>query len=149
MGAVATAWDDEAGGSGLNTSRSRVVDTKCITLIDHTATDGSEILAEAEIFSLDSNGFTIRWTALEDPQGRLITYLALGGGGLTNVKAGGFSYPQQDDYSETGVGFQPDVVLFMGAQGKSQGSTLNITDNRGGHGFGIGISSRCAARVKL
>ncbi|MFX1555401.1 MAG: hypothetical protein ACFFBV_15865, partial [Promethearchaeota archaeon] len=132
MGAVATAWDDSSGSS---TTLVRVVDTKCITLINQSGT----LLAEASIVSLDSNGFTINWSTAGGS--RLVTYLALGGNGLTNVKVGSFSYPQQDNYSVTDVGFQPDTVLFMGAQGISSGSTMNTNESRGGHGFGIALSS--------
>jgi hypothetical protein len=136
QGAAATAWDDEpAGGAGTNSSRARVVDTACITLINQ----GGTTLAEANIVSFDSadgGKFTINWTTAGGS--RLVTYLALGGGALTNVKAGGFNYPATVGHSETSVGFQPDAVLFMGNESDN---SLNTTSTRGGHGFGIGISS--------
>jgi hypothetical protein len=134
QGAAATAWDDEpAGGAGTNSSRVRVLDTKCITLIDQSGT----LLAEAGIVSLDANGFTINWSTAGGS--RLVTYLALGGSGLTDVKAGSFSYSGDwTNHAETGVGFQADAVLFMGNESDN---SLNTTSTRGGHGFGIGISS--------
>jgi hypothetical protein len=130
QGAAATAWNDSAGSSS---TRTRVVDTKCITLIDQSGT----LLAEASIVSLDANGFTINWSTAGGS--RLVTYLALGGSALTNVKAGSFSYSADwTNHAETGVGFQPNAVLLMGNESDN---SLNTTSTRGGHGFGIGISS--------
>ncbi|MFQ6069308.1 MAG: hypothetical protein ACE5LC_02155 [Candidatus Aminicenantales bacterium] len=128
QGAVATAWDDS---SGVSNSRDRIVNTKCITLIDHSGA----ILAEAGIVSFDSDGFTINWSTAGGS--RLVTYLALGGDALTNVKVGGFIYPTTTSYSETGLGFQPEVVLFMGVES----ATAFGNTTRGGHGFGVAISS--------
>lgn len=96
---------------GTNNSRDRVVNDKVITLIDA----GGSVLAEASIVSLDSDGFTINWTTAG--AFRKVTYLALGGPSLTNVKAGGFLCPWTgESYSETGVGFEPDAVIFGGSE---------------------------------
>ena len=56
MGAAATAWDD-GSASGSNNSRTRLVNTACITLINETGT----VLAEATIASFNTDGFTINW----------------------------------------------------------------------------------------
>jgi hypothetical protein len=46
-----------------------------------------------------------------------ISYVALGGADITNVKAGSFNLPTTPDptFDVTNVGFQPDFVLFFGA----------------------------------
>ncbi|UCF60250.1 MAG: DUF2341 domain-containing protein, partial [Anaerolineaceae bacterium] len=130
--AVATAWDDEpAGGSNSNESRDRIVNSASITLVDHNG----NLLAEASTSSLDADGFTLNWTT--SGGSRLVTYLALGGDALTNVKVGSFVWPFGSlNYSETGVGFQPDALMFAGVEM----ATGFGTTTRGGHGFGIALS---------
>ncbi|HEY47536.1 MAG TPA: DUF2341 domain-containing protein, partial [Anaerolineae bacterium] len=131
--AIATAWDDEpAGGSDSNESRDRIVTSASITLVDHNG----NLLAEASTSSFDADGFTLNWTT--SGGSRLVTYLALGGDTLTNVKVGGFVWPFSSmNYSETGIGFQPDAVMLAGIEM----ATGFGTTTRGGHGFGIALSS--------
>ena len=133
MGAVSTAWDD-GSAANLNDSRTRLVTTACITLIDETAT----VLAEATITSFNADGFTINWGI--DGGSRLVAYLALGGANLTNAYVGGFNFPAGPlgtNHSETAPGFQPDAVLFIGTDFTQ---SLNTTNDRGGDGFGIALS---------
>lgn len=126
-GSVASAWEEVSPSN----TQLRIVETKAISLVDEDGT----VLAEADLTSLDSDGFTIDWTTAGGS--RLITYLALGGTSITDVKVGGLIYSQSEDISVSGVGFQPDVVLFYGVGGRnSYGSS-----NRGGFAEGVAISS--------
>lgn len=96
---------------GTDNSQDRVVNDKVITLINA----GGSVLAEASMVSLDTDGFTLNWTTAGGS--RKVTYLALGGPSLTNVKAGGFLWPWNGgSYSETGVDFEPDAVIFGGSE---------------------------------
>lgn len=127
-GSAASAWKD---GANPSVTQARVVETKVISLVD---TDGT-ILAEADLTSLNPDGFTINWTTAGGS--RLIGYLALGGTSITDVKVGGLIYNQSDDIAVTGVGFQPDVVMFYGVGAvTSFGST-----SRGGFAEGIAKSN--------
>ena len=132
QGAAATAWEDLPAPSA-NNSRTRVVDTRCIFLLDENDT----ILAEASIVSLNLDGFTINWNTNTAGGSRLVTYLALGGTDLTNVHAGSFNYPLTAPHSETAPGFQPDMILLMGVESND---SLNVSSTRGGHGFGVALS---------
>ncbi len=128
-GAVATAFQD--GGTDR---RDRVVDTACITLIDHN----ENIRCEASIDSFHSDGFTIDWGSTNGG-GRRVIYLALGGDALTNAKAGGFIYGSGwiGDTKTITVGFQPDVVFLAGVEDAPGFGTTT----RGVNGFGIAIST--------
>jgi hypothetical protein len=128
-GAVATAFQD--GGTDR---RDRVVNTACITLIDHN----ENIRCEASIDSFHSDGFTIDWGATNGG-GRRVIYLALGGDALTNAKAGGFIYGSGwiGDTKTITVGFQPDAVLLAGVEDPPGFGTTT----RGVNGFGIAIST--------
>jgi hypothetical protein len=128
-GAVATAFED--GGTDR---RDRVVDTACITLIDHN----ENIRCEASIDSFHSDGFTIDWGST-DGGGRRVIYIALGGDALTNAKAGGFLYGSGwiGDTKTITVGFQPDVVFLAGVEDPPGFGTTT----RGVNGFGIAIST--------
>lgn len=69
-------------------------------------TDGS-----ADLTSLDADGFTIDITD-QFGYARRISYLALGGDDLTNVKIGQQAMATSaGNYSVTGVGFQPDALI--------------------------------------
>ena len=111
----------------------------CIVLIDDNG-DSATILARATITSLNSDGFTINWAVAGGS--RIVAYLALGGPGLTNVNVGNVQRAMADgsgNFSITGVGFQPDVVLLMGKE--SWVGFGNPEANRTQFGFGVGISS--------
>ena len=75
--AAATAWPD-----GTDNTWGSMVNDKSILLINGSGT----ILADASIVSLNVDGFTINWSTAGGS--RLVTYLALGGPGLTDVKSG-------------------------------------------------------------
>lgn len=67
----------------------------------------------AILTSLDATGFTLDWTTLTTTS-PLYNYLAIGGSDITNVKSGSFAAATSTgDQAVTGVGFQPDVVIFQ------------------------------------
>lgn len=80
----------------------------CIVVFNTTgALDGV-----ADLASLDADGFTL---TIDDQFASAwrISYLALGGTDLTNVKMGEVAQPgATGNYSTTGVGFQPDALLI-------------------------------------
>ena len=75
----------------------------------------------------DADGFTL----IVDDQftaSYRIHYLALGGGDITNLAGGSFTKPTSvgaQSQSTTGVGFQPDVVLFMATQQITNDSSVS------------------------
>ena len=69
----------------------------------------------ADFKSMDADGFTL---TMDDQFGSdwRISYLALGGSDLTNVKVGSARQPASTgNYSVTGVGFRPDALITFGA----------------------------------
>jgi hypothetical protein len=102
--AVSYDEDDAAStsNSGVRKSASRVILMR----------NGSTV-AQAELTSFDPDGFTINWTANET-RADIIHYLALGGDGLTNTVASSFELTSSGgNQAVTGVGFRPDMVLFL------------------------------------
>lgn len=124
--AAATAWQD---GSD-NTWGSMVTD-RAIRLIDETGS----VLADAGIVSLNSDGFTINWTTAGGS--RLVTYLALGGAALTNVEVGSMAIDGSNTTeSVSGMGFQPEGILFFGARD----TNFDFGDTQEGQAFGVAAS---------
>lgn len=70
--------------------------------------------ARAALASFDSDGFTVTesGTSPNDSASK-ISYLALGGADLTNAKLISFNTGALGAQSVTGVGFKPDVVIFL------------------------------------
>ena len=87
-----------------------ISDLECIRAYTDTATlDGI-----MDFVSMDADGFTL---VVDDAftQAYRISYLALGGADLTDVYLGHTAFHTAvEEYSVTGVGFQPDAVLFAG-----------------------------------
>jgi hypothetical protein len=70
-----------------------------------------------DVQSIDSDGFTLVIENLAFTANRRIHYLALGGSDLTNVAGGNFSgtsIGSNVSQDITGLGFQPDLLLFIG-----------------------------------
>ena len=106
--AVAIAEDDNVNGS-INSGRWKSETNMILMLSNGTPT----LTAKAELTSFDADGFTIRWTTNE-ARADIIHYIALGGDGLTNALASTFSLTTgTGNQAVTGVGFQPDLVLFL------------------------------------
>ncbi|MGO9095117.1 MAG: IPT/TIG domain-containing protein, partial [Bryobacteraceae bacterium] len=81
------------------------------------AVGSASVLAEAQLTSLDPDGFTLTWTAA-DSVPRQVTYLALGGISLTNAYAGSYNLPTATGLmAVTGVGFQPTALLVLANPG--------------------------------
>ena len=98
---------------------------------------GTGVVGEADFGSFDADGFTI----IMDNQFEIalrISYLALGGDDLTNVYIGDLTTPTSaGNFSETGVGFQPDAIIFSSAG-------INGTSGTGttfGHSVGVATGS--------
>jgi hypothetical protein len=115
-------------------------DTSAIKLINVSGT----ILAEAEIVSLDSDGFTLNWTTAAGSSYD-INFMAIAGSNISNVKVGLMSVNSTGSTAETGVGFQPDFLMFLYAQsGSHPFSTLNGV-NTIGQGFDDGTDQTSRA----
>lgn len=127
----ACAYEDNVVTSNTWNRRSN---TKVIVLLNENT---GALRAQADIDSLDSDGFTLDWTT-NDAVAVIIHYVALGGDDLTNVNIGTFQIgTDTGNLAVTGVGFQPDFVMFMG----SQGTNIDISDAGGGIQVGFAIST--------
>lgn len=92
---------------------------------------------EADLVSMDADGFTINWVT-NGGTAEIIGFLALGGADLTNVKAGNFfANTSTGNQSITGIGFQPDLCLFT-----TEAKSTSYPAGQGkGFNFGAAISS--------
>ena len=105
--AVAVAEDDNAGSS--NAGRYRTENNVIVILSNGNPTVGSR----ATFTSCNADGFTINWAASE-ARADIINYIAIGGPDVTNVKAGTFTLaPATGIQNITGVGFQPNFIMFL------------------------------------
>ncbi|HJT67764.1 MAG TPA: hypothetical protein VJ749_15000 [Pyrinomonadaceae bacterium] len=96
----------------------------------------------ADFVSLDSDGFTINWGSSSS---MIVSYLALGGDALTNVKTGAASAKTSTgNQSYTGVGFQPTALIVFA--GKFSTSPLDQSTNGSGL-FGFATSSSARGTV--
>lgn len=78
-------------------------------------TTGASSFVVADFVSMDSDGFTVNVTTAVGAV-EIINYVAIGGTDLTNVFVKHFQSPASPSSPQvTGVGFQPDAVLFYGA----------------------------------
>lgn len=85
--------------------------TNIINTLDAGATTNALI---APLTAFTNSGFTLNWTTL-DTASPLLNYLALGGQDITNVYSGSVALnTSTGNQSVTGVGFQPDIVIFSG-----------------------------------
>lgn len=96
---------------GPLSARKSDVTTKCFSL---TTTANAIASVEADMVSLSGTGFTINWTKVV--AGQIVSYLAVGGTDITNVNLLTFTCPTTTGkVSTTGMGFQPDSVIFFGS----------------------------------
>lgn len=80
----------------------------CIRFVNFATTT----ILEAEFKTFDADGFTLTWATVT--AGVDIHYLALGGADITNAFVGTFNAKTgTGDQALTGVGFKPDVALFL------------------------------------
>lgn len=129
--AVACNSDD---GNTVQDANSVAQDNACIVDIDFTPA----VVGRASLKSFDSGGFTLQ---IDDafPTNYRIAYMALGGADITNLAIGSFNEPgATGNQSQSGLGFQPDIVCFVHAQ---ESTTVNTPVAGGGLGMGWAKSS--------
>jgi hypothetical protein len=102
------------------------------------AVGSASVLAEAQLKSLDADGFTLTWTTA-DSTARQVTYLALGGISLTNAYAGSYNLPTATGaMAVTGVGFKPSGLLVLADPG-SQTALPYVESGSLHYEFGAGL----------
>lgn len=84
--------------------------------------------SSASIVSFNADGFTINW-GTAPASAILIHYYVLGGSDITNVKVGLFNTDNNGNISFpqaiTGVGFQPDLLMFLCTSQLSAGTNTS------------------------
>lgn len=110
--------------------------TKCFEVFANNS--AVTTLYAADFVSLDADGFTIN-VATAPASAYQIGYLALGGADITNVKSGQLiSNTVTGNQAITGVGFQPDSLLFFSP---NRGTAPPDAATSGSFGLGFGKSS--------
>lgn len=129
-----------AADDNLATTNSARRSSSALCLYQFTDGTGG-IDGSADLTSMDSDGFTLSWTNLL-ATGQIIHYMALGGDDLTNAKTGTFSTVTSNtsNIAVTGVGFQPDCVIFLNTGNTASNSNSNSV--RAGVGVATSTSSR-------
>jgi hypothetical protein len=105
-------------------------------------------VAEAALATMDPDGFTLNWTT-NNNNSYSISYIALGGD-ITNAYAGTLSMTNAaGNQSMTGVGFQPDFVMFLWSyrEGPPPSFNQNLSNGEIGLGFAKSSTSRGALVV--
>lgn len=109
---------------------------KCIGSVD---VGSASVAVEAGFTSMDSDGFTINWTTTDATQ-RTVTFIALGGTDVSNVFIGNVLLNSSTgSQAITGVGFQPDLVLFSTLGDAT--APPDVARNTARANFGIGRPS--------
>jgi hypothetical protein len=114
-----TIGNAENGGASSNAGR-RAVNTACISMPLNGNYSGD---TQANLTAFTSDGFTLNWSDAAATANMFVHYFAFGGSDLTNVKAGTHTIVRTTAGTEatTGLGFQPDLVLFGSAGVPSSG----------------------------
>lgn len=110
---VAASASEEWTVSAFSQDGTGTSNTFCAGRDDATINlrDGAVVYVLANLTSFDSDGFTLNVTTSSGTQ--VLDYLALGGDDLVDVQAGTTLVPASGStHAVTGVGFQPDLVLF-------------------------------------
>jgi hypothetical protein len=103
---------------------SRADATKCISLLSNGA---PTIVGEADLSSMDSDGFTLSWATIPSTAA-IVHYLALGGSDITNAKVGNFQLPTATGtFDVTDPGFEPDSVLLFSIRNTTLTSSATVT----------------------
>jgi len=98
-----------------------------------------QLLAQANLQSMDTDGFTLNWTTNGDANAYRIYYIAIGGD--TDAFVGNFDMNNATgNQPVTGTGFQPDLVMFIHA---ADGAIDAV--NAGDAEFGIGFAQSSTA----
>lgn len=107
-------WEyNSEDAQGTTDTSSKSSGTLCL-MLNNPGSQTADI--EADLVSLDADGFTVNITTAPTSAYR-IGYFALGGTDLTNVDIGNFAASNSTgNQSVTGVGFQPDGIIFLNNQ---------------------------------
>lgn len=145
FGVGVSSSDRRAGAyaSADNTSGAQVGfsegNTRCIRICDSSGNN----LAIADFVSHDSDGFTLNWVNA-DANARIINYMAIGGTTLTNASSGsGAIRTTTGNQSYTGLGYQPDAMLFFFTHFTQ---SVNGGSNTGNARFTIGYANSSTSR---
>jgi hypothetical protein len=129
---VAGACDDNVTNTKCGRIRSETY--SIMFLLNGTATTSGR----GYVKSFDPDGFTVTWPSGSAPgMNTIINYMAISGDAITNVKAGTITAPHApagpgNNQSYTGVGFQPDFVMFLSGFTESVNTpTYNMIFNTG------------------
>lgn len=129
--------DDNVSTSDSSRSSSNAACIRALT--PGTAT----VVMAADLVSFDADGFTLNFTTVTS--GVDIHYLALGGDSITNAAAGTQTSPAATgNQAVTGLGFQPDFVLFIWSRHTADDGSTN-----GNALLGIGAATSSTARWAL
>jgi hypothetical protein len=153
QGADGSMGDSSIGfGVGVSSSDRRVsgdYSNSGLSTSSHSAWNQSSYVIytpgggyRADLVSMDSDGFTINWVTASD---MTVTYLALGGDAITNVKTGSAAAKTSTGtQSYTGLGFQPTALILFA--GKFSTTPLDSATNGNGL-FGVATSSSARGMV--
>jgi hypothetical protein len=134
-----TIANAENGSTSSNAGRAARTDASiCMPLNGNFAAD-----AVADFTAFTSDGFTINWSDAAASANMLVHYFCLGGTDLTNAKVGAHTIVRTTAGTEatTGVGFQPDCVLFWSP---AVPNAASIVDSTMCHGAATSTASRFA-----
>ncbi len=127
-GSVSCSSED-AKTTGIHNSTGRAAQ-KAITFCEF----GDVVKAEADLDSIDSDGFTLDWTTA-DAVARIINYIAVSGFDSLKIVEWTMN-TTSGNQSVTGVGFIPDVVINISEQNNAVSATPYVTAS-GGIGLGV------------
>ena len=132
---VAIESDDNVGNS--NYSRIRSTGNVILMLAPNAAVGANATLnARASLVSFNADGFQINW-GVNESRADIIHYIALGGG--MNAFAGTFNASGgTGNQAVAGVGFQPDVVLFLNSTIASSETDTTVRNRKQ---FNLGMMS--------
>lgn len=132
MGAGTGPTERFAGSSWeRDTSDPTEADRRFISTAILTMNENAVITMEADLASMDDDGFTLNWTTVNGTA-RKVFYLALGGDGV-QVKIGFFNTnTTTGNQAVTGVGFKPQMLLsFLNINSTTEGSSTNHSRSMG------------------
>lgn len=144
LGAGVLSSDQRAFGFGVDDGVSSFSDESGTYQISsacvRVTTADLTVAREADFVSHDADGFTINWTTASATQ-HIINYLALGGD-TTNLKTGSLTTgTATGNKAITGVGFQPDLVIFFSSR-----ATADEQSGAAELGSGVGFATSSSAR---
>lgn len=105
------------------------------------AESSPSMVAIGVVSVIGADGFTVNWTT-NDGTAKKISYICLGGADITNTKVGQLTSPAAGgtgNQTTTGVGFQPDIVMFI-STGQTDGQVS--TQCVWGVGFATGSADQ-------